>query len=149
MSKQNGNSVLSSLKSMALGACVSMVMALVLCGTGAILLSTERVGEDSIGAITVVTLMVSSIIGALTAIRQAGQQKLLVSIGTGCVFYLMLLACTAMFFDGAYYGLGATALVILAGCCCGALLSLRENKPKTRGSKYHNMKLVQNRQMGN
>ena len=149
MSKQNTNSASTLLIAIVVGACMAMVIALALCALGAVLLATERAGEGSAGIIVVITLILSSAIGAVIALRKARRQMLLVSLGTGGVFFLLLLACTAMFFGGQYRALGVTALTVFAGSSCAALLALRGDRPKKRNSKYHNMKLVQNRQTGN
>ena len=112
-------------------------------------MTTERVGEDSTGIISVIMLITSSFVGAEVAIVKAGHHRLAVCLAAGVSYLIILLACNALLFDGKYQAVGTTALAVLGGSGCAALLGLRGRQVKSRHSKYHNMKLVQNRQMGN
>ena len=47
---------------------------------------------------------------------------------TGGVYYLILLALTALFFDGRYQSMGVTAIFALVGCGLSALVGIKEKK---------------------
>ena len=94
-------------------------------------------------------MILSSVIGAMVSSAKAGHHRLLVSFAAGLAYYMILLACNAMLFDGKYQGAGVTALAVLGGSGAAVLFGLRNKNPKPRNAKYHNIKLVQNRQTGN
>ena len=149
MSKQNSNMALDILTASVLGAIVAIVITMIICAIGASMIAAERAGEGSVGIISVIALISSSTVGAMVACRKAGHHRLAVCLGAGITYLLILFACTATFFDGKYQAVGTTVLAILGGSGCAALLGLREKQPRSRYSKYHHSKLVQNRQIGN
>ena len=149
MNKQSTNTPIDLLVASALGAVVALIVTMIISSLGASLMTTERVGEDSAGIISVIMLITSSFVGAEVAIVKAGHHRLAVCLAAGVSYLIILLACNALLFDGKYQAVGTTALAVLGGSGCAALLGLRGRQVKSRHSKYHNMKLVQNRQMGN
>ena len=149
MSKQNANSAIDLLIASIWGAAVAMIITMIVCAAGASLMRAERVGEGSSGIISIISLVLSSAIGAMMALRKAGHHRIITCLGTGLIYWLILWSCTAMLFEGDYQSVGTTALAVLGGCGCTVLLGLKEKRPKSRYTKYHNMKLVQNRQTGN
>ena len=149
MNKQSTNTPIDLLVASALGAVVALIVTMIICSLGASLMTTERVGEDSAGIVSITALIVSSAVGAEIAFTKTGHHRLAVCLGAGVMYLMILLACTALIFDGKYHAVGTTALAVLGGSGCAALFGLRGKRPKSRYSKYHNMKLVQNRQMGN
>jgi len=149
VSKQNSNTAIDILTASVLGATVAMIITMFVCAIGASMMAAERAGEGSAGIISVIALISSSTVGAVIACRKAGHHRLAVCLGAGITYLLILFACTATFFDGEYQAVGTTALAVLGGSSCAALLGLREKQPRSRYSKYHNSKVVQNRQIGN
>ena len=149
MNKQNTNTAIHILIAAAMGASVAMILTLIICVIGASMISTDRAGEGSVGIISVIALIQSSVTGAFVSFKKIRQHRILACLRAGTVYFLTLLACNALFFDGQYQAITTTALVILGGSGCMMLLSLRNKRPKTHYTKYHNIKLVQNRQRGN
>ena len=149
MSKQKANTPIELLSASVLGSAVALVITMIICAIGASMITAARVGEDSAGIVSVTALIVSSAVGAGIAFTKTGHHRLAVCLGAGVMYLMILLACTALIFDGKYHAVGTTALAVLGGSGCAALFGLRGKRPKSRYSKYHNMKLVQNRQMGN
>lgn len=117
-----------------IGALISLAVTL----TGSAILSSlilaEKVGEGSIAVGSVVIQLLAAIIGSWCATMISKQQRLQTALLSGVGYYLLLLATTAMLFDGQYKGVGITALVIFAGCCFVLLIS-GKNSSKRRWSK--------------
>ena len=148
MKKQN-NMLIDLLISAVFGAGTAMIISLVICSLGASLIAAERVGENHGAIISVIALIVSSAIGAGVAFGKSGHHRLVSCLTSGAVYYIMLLGCNALLLDGLYQSMGITALAVLGGSGSSSLLGLRNNQHKSRCKKYHNTKLVQNRQTGN
>lgn len=101
------------------------------------LVSAEKIPESGIGYAALVILLLSSALGALAAVKRIKRQRMVVCMLSGLCYYLVLLACTALFFGGQYSGMGVTALVVLAGAGTIGLLGLKgEGNNKKRRRKY-------------
>lgn len=121
----------------ALGVLVSVCITLISCMLISFLISGEKIGEDAIGGASVVTLLLSACLGALTAALKAKHSRLIVCMISGGIYYLFLLCCTAVFFGGQYQGMGGAALAVLGGCAVAALPALKKgNITKKRFKKY-------------
>lgn len=99
-----------------------------------ILISGEYLSERSLTSASVMSTMLSASIIAIIAGRKQESGKLLWSIIGGVTYYLSLIGCNALFYDGKYKGLLASCLTIL-GCSlvCGLLLT----RQKHQGSLYY------------
>ena len=130
--------VTGTAKSIPVGICIGMFVALVVTLSGALitawLVSNERISDDGIGYSAMIILMASSMLGTFTAQSLVKHQKLIICAATGGSYYLMLLSITALFFGGQYQGMGVTALVIAAGTAVIILTGIK-------GSAGHNRKL--------
>lgn len=102
---------------------------------GAWLLVTEKIGEGSIGYITMVLVLISSIIAALTSFKVIQQKRLPVCLLAGGANFLSLLSINALFYRGMYSGVGESALLILAGVLSVAILGLN-SRNKAKRKKY-------------
>ena len=145
--RKREESVLSSvLSSGAIGAVGSMVTAIILTAVAANLVKMETVTEGAIDGLTAGVLLVSSVGGSLFAARLCGHHRLQTCLVAGGIYFLLLLACTAMLFDGVYRGVGVTALLILGGSGGAVLLGLKEGKKRKRfsGANKRYRKVVQN-----
>lgn len=101
------------------------------------LVSRETIPESSVGYGTIVILLLSSILGSWAAVKKVKRQRLVVSLLTGLCYFLLLLACTALFFGGQYSGIGVTAIVILASSAAVGLMGLKgEGGHKMKRKKY-------------
>lgn len=103
---------------------VTMIMSLVL----AWLILKRTTDVEAVGYGSLIILLISSSVGALTATGKIKHRRALVCFLAGAAYYLTLLAVTALFFGGQYNGMGVTGLVILCGCTVVWLLGLREGK---------------------
>lgn len=77
----------------------------------------ERIGYGILGL-----LLACAFVGALAAYSRVGRQRLAVCLGCGGIYFLLLLAATALFFGGQYHAVGVSGGLILAGSGCAGLL---------------------------
>ena len=93
-----------------------------------LLLYKEQLSENmvSISAV-IITVISSTIIAFLSGRRQ--DSKIIWSIAGGLLYYLSLLGCNALIFDGKYNGLLASLLTI-TGCSlvCGLALARQKHQ---------------------
>lgn len=114
-----------------IGMLISLAITMILTAIVAGLINGEYLAESSIDIGVTVIQLLSSVVGAWAAYSLVKSRRLLVCLATGCGYYLLLLACTALFFGGQYQGIGISALVILAGDLVVGLLGLKGNKNRT------------------
>lgn len=135
--KQKGNGTVSLMTSgLALGTMVSIVITLIGAVVSAAMISSETIPEGSTGYCALAVLLISAITGAIAGAGKVKEKRLYVCGMIGVIYFLILLATTALFFGGQYEGVGVTALVIFGGNLGACLLGMRGNKrPKLRNSK--------------
>ncbi len=104
------------------GLVVSILVTIFCCATTALMLSNQWIEEGSVGTAALVTLLLSSGVGALVVGVWVKGKYLPACLGSGLAYYVCLLCITGLFFDGAYRGLLPSALAILGGCGSVALL---------------------------
>ena len=121
---------------LATGALVSIVVTFV--GSAALswLVLSEKVGEQGIGYGSMSILLIAAILGAWTAVASIQKQRLQMCVLSGLIYYLLLLAITALFFGGQYTGMWVTALVILIGVLIVAFFPNKSGKMKFRKRPY-------------
>lgn len=122
-------------KGISIGLIVSMACTILGAAITAWLLVSEKLGEGSIGYITVILLLLSSILGAFTSFSFVKRKRVPICLIAGSVYFLSLLAMNALFFRGMYGGVGESALVVFAGCLSVAILGLTEGKKTKRKTK--------------
>lgn len=118
---------------LALGAVVSMAVTIVLSLVTAKLVDSGTLAESAIGYAAIGILLLSSILGASTAIGRIKRQRLVVCLAAGGIYYGLLLSMTALFFGGQYTGMGVTALVVAGGC--GAVILAGMGQGRSRGRR--------------
>ena len=145
MKKQEGIGMSAIGFGAAAGAGGSMAVTLILTALAANLVSREAVSADLLDALTVGILVLSAGCGSLLGYAVTGHHRLPVCLSAGLLYYLMLLGCNALVFDGAYRTVGVTAVAILGGSGAVALLGLRGGKksPRSRYTKNKKWKVVQ------
>lgn len=100
------------------------------------LVLSRRISWDAVGYCAMVILLLSSISGAVTAVRKIKRLRFQMCMASGAVYYACLLAITALFFGGTYHGLGVTALMVLCGCGIVALLAPGQGRrPSMKNSR--------------
>lgn len=120
-------------KGIGIGLASSIMCTIIGTAVSAWFLSTEKIGEGGIRYITAVLLLLSSSLGALVSWKIVKQRRLPVCLIAGSIYFLALLAINALFFNGAYSGVGESALVVFAGALSVAILGLTgSKKAKTR-----------------
>lgn len=101
---------------LALGTLGSIGITILLSAIAAWLTLSGRIPENSIGYCSMFILLLSSMAGSAIAIARTKRLRFQVGVAAGALYFLCLLAITALFFGGIYEGVGATALMILCGC---------------------------------
>lgn len=122
------------------GTCVSLGLTLLFSGILAKLVSAEKLPWEQIGYGIMALLFLSALSGAASAATAVKHRRLAVCLMAGALYWIALLAITALFFGGQYHGLGVTALIIFAGCGTVCLLEMRRGEGKKsslRRKKYH------------
>ena len=112
---------------LAAGAAVSMIVTVVVCGLGAWLIASELMPQKQIGYCSIAALLLSAVLGGMTAIGRVKRKKLTVSLLNGGIYYGILIAVTILFFDGSFQGMGVTLAVILMGSLAAVLLANRKS----------------------
>ena len=135
--KKKGNGTVSLMTSgLALGTMISVVITLIGAAISAAMISSETIPEDSSAYCAMAILLISAITGASAGAGKVKEKRLYVCGMIGAIYFLVLLATTALFFGGRYEGVGVTSLVNLAGSIGACLLGIRGGKkPKLRKSK--------------
>lgn len=125
---------------LAMGAAVSLGMTLGLAVVTAKLVDSGVVRETGIGYCAMGILLLSAMAGAMVSSGRIKRQRMAVCAMSGGIYYLTLLAMTALFFGGQYSGMGVTALVVLCGCALVLLPQLRKGRGQGRKAarKYRN-----------
>ena len=119
------------------GTGISMVLTLGMSAVLAAMVLSGNAGENAVGFGAIVILLVSAFCGSFVSAAVVKHRRLLVCALTGAAYYITLLCCTALFFDGQYSGMGVAGLVILAGVGISAMLGLvGENRGAGRRRKY-------------
>ena len=96
------------------------------------LISIEKIQTDSIGHATMVVIVVSVLAGSFSAASLAKCNLLIVTLSTGATLIFLLLAVTAIFFDGQFAGMPVTSVLVLGCCLASALVATKMlNKKNT------------------
>jgi len=119
----------SLLKDVAVGAAVALVITMVLLLIFAILIASGTIPMGMMGGLSVVTLFIGSLIGALVAIKKHGAKALMVGLSEGVLVFLVTLVVGAFWPSESLIGAYTPALVIGA-LLGGALASLLFARPK-------------------
>ena len=127
--KRSGKA-LSTPVGIGLGLLASMVVTFIGAAILAWLVAGEKIAENTIGYGAMTILLISSMLGALFAANGIKRMRVQMCVTSGGVYYLSLLAITALFFGGAYQGMGVAALAVFVGCGMAALIGLRNGKGK-------------------
>lgn len=137
MNKKVTGKAMSMPAGLSVGLAVSIVVTLIATAVTANLVLAQRVGESAIGYIAVIVLLLASAMGSWLAAALIKRRWMVVCLATGGIYYLALLATTALFFGGQYQGMGVTAMAVLGGCGAIGLLGLRgESRSRNRVKKY-------------
>lgn len=122
---------------LAIGLAASISVTLLCAAMVTYLVLSENMSENTIGYWVMAILIVSSALGSLIASTMIKRRWMVMCLGAGGMYFLSLLAITALFFGGQYQGIGVTALMILSGSGAVGLLGLRQGKSSSfKHKKY-------------
>lgn len=128
----------------AMGVGVCMVIMLIGITISAALIVSNRISVASQEYCIMIIALISSFLGAATALKGAEGIKLILSSLIAMVYFLILLAITAVLFEGQYQGIGVTALLILCGTTVGSFLGTKDKKRViSRKSKMKHRQFIQ------
>lgn len=122
---------------LAVGSGVSWAITIAMAIITTFLTAAERVGEGFLAPSAVATLLVAAFTGAMVASAGADTGRMIVCLCNGGVYYLSLICCNALFFDGKYQGLPAALLTVLGSSLVAALTGLRQRSGRFKRSKKH------------
>lgn len=88
--------------------------------------------ENKIGYGVMIMLIVSAYADAVLSWVKIKRRRAMVCALSGCLYMLILLAITALFFGGQYSAVGETALLILCGSVLAMLPALKGNRGQGR-----------------
>ena len=103
------------------------------------LLDRQQLNWEQAGYWIMAMLFVAAFAGGKVGIAAIKRQRLAVSAMCGLLYWGLLLCMTALFFGGNYNAVLETALIIIAGSGCAAMVSLP--RKKGRGRKIRKRKL--------
>lgn len=113
---------------LAWGTGLSLMITIVGAAVLAWMVDRELMAWEQVGYGVMLVLLAASSAGAAGAAGKIKRQRLAVCLGTGALYWLSLMAITALFFGGQYEAVGVTGLLILAGSGCVLLLGCREKR---------------------
>ena len=105
-------------------------------GLVAMLIENDLLGQIWFNYGTVLIILLSSFIGSLITMLGVDRRKLITSGLFAVGYWGILLAITALFFEGRYSGVGVTLLLVVAGSVMPALLSVRGGNKRRPAARY-------------
>lgn len=112
---QNGRAT-STVQGLMTGLAVSLIVTLIAAAILTKMIEKEILAWQNVGYAIIPILMFASFIGAFTACQKIKRQMLVVSMLSGLLYWIALIAATALFYGGKYEAVVVTASLILAGC---------------------------------
>lgn len=109
---------------------LSLMVTVFVASIGSYLIATEGLAVRSEAMITLIALLLSSIVASVVMISGGSGSKILLCFAGGGMYYLGLLSCGALVFDGVKKGAGMHALVVACGCTAAWLVALRGGKKR-------------------
>ncbi len=138
MKKRMGKATSSIPLGLGCSVLVSMTVTLLAAVVMTFLIAGEYMQEAAMPTGAAIAMLLASIAGSLTVIIKIGQKTLWMCLASGAIYYLCLLAMTAMFFGGQYAQMGVSGVAVLIGSAVVILLSLRGSRGRNRRRiKYH------------
>lgn len=120
---------------LALSGSISLSITLLLSALLAKLLDSQRLSWEQAGYWIMAMLFVAAFTGAKSAIATIKRPRLAVSAMSGVLYWGLLLCITALFFGGNFNAVPETALIIIAGSGCAAMVSLPQKKRRGPGRR--------------
>jgi len=115
-----------------IGLCVSLGITLIGAAILASMVDREYLPWENIGYGVLMVVIGAAAAGSWVSERKIKRQRLAVCALSGLVYWLALLAVTALFFGGQYEAVGVTLGLIVAGCGVTCLMGGRSRGGKRR-----------------
>lgn len=116
------------------GGLASLLVTLVGSGLLAKMVDAGILAENAIGYGVIGILLAGAFLGAERAYHKIRRRRSAVCMLSGVVYYMILLAITALFFGGRYTAMGVTAGVVMAGSAAAILPGMGKGSGKRRRS---------------
>ena len=118
--------------SLAINTAITTIMIILI----AVMVDHGTITWESVGYWIMSMLLISSFIGAKTAIHSIKTQYLLIAAMSGVLYWTVLLCVTALFFGGKYGSVMETAALIVAGSITAALIKLPAKRSFSPKKQY-------------
>lgn len=122
---------------LAVGGLSTLMITILGSGILAKMVESEVIEESSIGYGVMIMLILAAYLGAMVSYQKIKRQRFVVCMGSGAIYFGILLSITALFFGGQYSAVGVTALIVFCGSFLAVLPGFREN----RGGKRPKLKI--------
>ena len=120
----------------AIGIATSIAIAIGCCMLVAYFIANERIALSALTPVIAAIHLLSAFIGSVVATSLIKQKKMITAMGTGLGQLLVLLALTALVFEGQYQGIIPSLIAVLAGSGGTVLLRTKgKNSPVRRNRK--------------
>lgn len=119
----------SLIKDAAIGTATGLALALVLLLLFSVFIASGKIATGMMGGLSVVSIFVGSLVGALVAVKKHGGKALLVGLCEGALLYLVTLVIGAFWPSESLIG-AFTPFLVVAALLGGALASFLFARPK-------------------
>lgn len=100
------------------------------------LIHAQTIGEDAAGVAAMITILFGAMISSVVAAEKVREMRFVMCLSGGVVYYLTLICCAAIVFDGVKSGIFASLAVAAAGSMVVYLLGMKGGrKPKYKVPK--------------
>ena len=130
--KKVRGTALSMPKGIALGTLISVMITALLAAVLAWLLMTDKIKKEASGYLMMGIPMLASFLGSWMSAAKIKRRWMLVCSITGGIYFLSLLAVTAICFGGNYQSVGVTGLLVLGGSLLSGMLGLTKGRDSTK-----------------
>ena len=105
----------------------------------AMMINKGVLSRDHSGYAVMVILILSAWMGAAMTAGKVKRRRLMVCAAAGGIYFVSLLAMTALFFGGRYSGVGEGGLLILCGSALGFFLKypVKQERKMRKMKRYH------------
>lgn len=99
------------------------------------LIAGERIETTALAPLSVGTMLLAVFAGAMLSAKKIGYQRMVICLCSGGLYYVSLLGCNALFFDGSYQGILPALLMVVGASLVAGLMGLRQKGPKFKSGK--------------
>lgn len=107
---------------------VGLIMTVAVAAIGTYLISSEKVSENAVDTIAVLSILLSSLTASFIVIGREQGTRLVSSFLGGAIYFLGLMAVAALAYDGVSTGVGITVLLVLCGSATAWLMGFGKGK---------------------